>query len=269
MGRRPSLSRPTRPQARFAVRVQPIGTLLVIPLLTSCSAPATTTDFTPPPRTPRDILVRLVERYDKIDTCRARGALRDYRDDSASVTQVAVDFARPGRLRFQFGMNLALIADGAWWTYADRDGYFRETRVFTHTPLATAATLLSHGAPFLLPALLEEGRRTPVFGSGKRLSGWTNLPPGWKYGVPCYVIRRRHPRGMPGSVLTLWIDQDRYLLRAWAVHDELDDGRLIPVIECDYAELAVNTAIPPNRFRLARPRPIPPLADADGAADPS
>lgn len=225
-------------------------------------APEVTTSMTV-----ADILERCVASYDRLDTLRARGSLRDYRVAGATaVTPISLDFARPDHYRFQFGMHTAIVVGDDWWTYDDRQRRFRRRRAFDRTPAQTTSFLMSDGISFLIPALLERGER--VFGgrASERNLHWTLARVDWLDQVPCYVIERVNPTGTSGTELQIWIDQDRFLIRGWGLRSVLGPGHSVLALQCVYDEVVVDAELGADRFQLERPEPIQAVARSDGAA---
>ncbi|MCZ6682477.1 MAG: hypothetical protein O7B26_04780 [Planctomycetota bacterium] len=207
-----------------------------------------------------EILQRCVENYTELKTFTARGSLRDCRTGTSQP--IEWDYIRPNHLRLQIGMKLAVVDGADWWTYTQERLGFRKHRRFTSTPLRTTAHLLSGGVPLFLPAVFETGRRA----FGDRGPGWfdrwTFQKVDWRDESPCYVLANRSPPGLPGGMLQLWIDQDRFLLRGWVVSVEQPDGRLAPVWECTYTFVAIDVPVAADRFRLIEPRPEARLAQS-------
>ena len=172
-----------------------------------------------------DILDRCVATYNGLRTLQTRGLLRDYRGEGRQVATIAWDFVRPDRCRLQIEMDVALISGERWWVYSATTGRYQDHPQFTRTPAETAAYLLSRGVPFLLPAIMTTGER--AFGKTRLrgFSDWRMGPPEWHAEHPCYVVSRREAGRNRDRTLRVWIDQDRYLIRGWALESATGVGR--------------------------------------------
>ena len=202
-----------------------------------------------------DVLGRCGAVYAEARTLRARGLLRDYRGKTRRAVNIAWDFARPDRCRLQIELEAALVVGDRWWTYDQTEQRYRPRSQFTRTPIETAAYMLSDGVPFLLPALLTRGER--AFGGGRTagFGGWRLEGVQWHAERPCYVVSRLE-RGREGIVLRVWIDQDRYVVRGWALSWPKSGSGDGVLVGCSYYDVKVNEPLPLDRFALKPPQPI-------------
>jgi hypothetical protein len=202
------------------------------------------------------VLDRCVDAFKRLKTLQTRGTLRDDRADSRRISPISWDLARPGKCRLQIGGDLALVIGDNWWTYDAAGGQFRKHKAFTRTPMETAASLVSRGVSFLIPALFTRGEA--AFGKS-RMRGyaeWRLLGVAWLANRPCYVLARQGRAAEGGALLRVWIDQDSYLLRGWDIVRQTTDGREVTILECAYQELVVDEAIPAERFALTAPSSV-------------
>lgn len=172
------------------------------------------------------------------------------------VELISWDFAKPDRCRVQIGMDVAIISGSHWWSYDAKNGRYRKHRNFTRTPQETAAYLLSDGVPFLLPSISSKG--LIAFSSGRSGFGrdWRMEGIAWRAERPCYVISRRGLGQESNRILRVWIDQDRFLLRGWALLANTGRGEEQIVMACTYEEMIEDGRMPSDRFRLEQPTPI-------------
>ncbi|MFQ5430844.1 MAG: hypothetical protein ACE5E1_11095 [Phycisphaerae bacterium] len=205
--------------------------------------------------TVNDILDRCAGKYQRLRTIRALGLFRDYRGRERKVQPIRWDYVRPDRCRLQIGMDLALIVGKGWWTYDTEAGTFRSHHQITATPIETAGTFLSGGVAFLLPAALKRGRGAFRWGPRDE-GGWRLDGTAWIAGRPCYRLSRAGPGHLRSGRLKLWIDQDQFLIRSWALDLLRKDGRERTAWGCTYLEVAVDELIPASRFRPNKPTPI-------------
>ncbi|MFH1418420.1 MAG: hypothetical protein ABII12_09075 [Planctomycetota bacterium] len=203
-----------------------------------------------------DILERCVAAHRGIETLQARGLLRDNRHESQRVEPISWDFAEPDRCRVQIGMNVAIITGSHWWFYDAGSKRYRKHRNFTRTPQETAAYLLSKGVPFLLPSISTKGLAAFSTGRAGCKRDWRMEGVAWLAERPCYVVSRRGRGPETNRILRVWVDQDRFLLRGWALLGENGEGKEQVVMECTYHELLVDRHLPADRFRLKQPTPI-------------
>ena len=203
-----------------------------------------------------DILERCSATYSRSPTLQVRGLLRDYRGAKRKVLPIRWDYARPDRCRLQIGMDLALIVGQHWWSYDHLSGRFKAPRQITTTPIQTAAYFLSDGIPFLLPDVLTRGRRAFEAHDDRRRSRWRLEGVAWIADRPCYAIRREGQGRDRGRRWTVWIDQDRFLIRGWSWERTGPDGRMRTVLGCTYFEVVANRPMPPERFAVREPQPI-------------
>ena len=202
-----------------------------------------------------DILSRCGETYLGLQTLQARGLLRDYRGRTPKASNIAWDLVRPDRGRLQIELSVALVIGDRWWTYEPTAGRYRSYSQFTRTPMETAAHLMSDGVPFLLPALWGRGER--AFGGGRATGfpGWRLEGVEWHAERPCYVVSRPERTG-EGVRLRVWIDQDRFLVRGWALCGPRSGERDAVLLGCSYYDVIVNQEVPLSRFALREPQPI-------------
>ena len=203
-----------------------------------------------------DVLGNCVATYAGLRTFQARGLFRDYRTEKRRVATISWDFARPDRCRLQIEMDVALVSGKHWWTYDAASGRYRSHPQFTRTPIVTAASLLSRGVSFLLPAIMTTGER--AFGKSRvrGFSDWRVEGVEWHAGHPCYLVSRRGWGSYRGGRLRVWIDQDRGLVRGWALSAKGPDAREDIVMGCSFYDLAVDERLPAQRFQATPPRPI-------------
>jgi outer membrane lipoprotein-sorting protein len=215
------------------------------------SAPPPSTTFTVD-----DILGRCVAAYEGARTLQVRGLFRDYRGQTRRVANIAWDFARPNRCRLQIEMDAALVVGENWWVYDSEARRYRQHAQFTRTPMETAAYLLSKGVPFLLPELMTKGAQ--AFGGTRsgRFVGWRLEGFEWHAERPCYLLARGSRGGEQATSLRVWIDQDRFVIRGWALLAAAPDGREAVVMGCSYFDILVNETLPPDRFDLQPPKEI-------------
>jgi len=203
------------------------------------------------------ILDRCVSCFAKLNTIQAQGTLRDFRAESRRVVPIAWMLARPGRCRVQVGDNVALVIGDDWWSFDAADGQFRKHKAFTRTPMETAATLVSNGVSFLLPAVFARGEAAFGKGRSRGYADWRLEGVAWSSQRPCYVLARVGTSRETAATLRVWIDQDSYLLRGWDLVQSREDGRETTILECTYHELIVDAPIAAERFNLTAPSPIP------------
>lgn len=229
--------------------------VLFLTLLGGCAGSTSTVDPAESSFSVNDILGRCGDRYAQARTLQARGLMRDYRGQTRRAANIAWDFARPDRCRLQIEMKAALIVGDRWWTYQGAEQGYRSRSQFTRTPIETAAYMLSDGVPFLLPVLLTKGGR--AFG-GSRTSGfggWRLEGVEWHADRPCYVVSRPERAG-DGAVLRVWIDQDKYWIRGWAISSLRSGGGDDVLVGCSYYDVKFDDPLPLDRFALKPPQPI-------------
>lgn len=203
-----------------------------------------------------DILGRCVRAYETAATLQARGLLRDYRGAERRVANIGWDYLRPDRWRLQIELDLAVVVGDDSWFYDSASRRFRRHTRFTRNPIETSAHLLSKGVPFLVPALLSRGPAALGGSRDGQYPGWSMEGVGWHAERPCYVLARRGWGREPRHTLRLWIDQDQFVLRGWAVERPAADGRDAVLLGCSYYEMQLGGPLPRNRFDLYPPRPI-------------
>lgn len=203
-----------------------------------------------------DVLEQCVGAYDRLSTLQVQGVLSDFRHGGRRVVPVSWDFARPARCRLQIDRDVAIIHGADSWTYRAATGRFLGSRSASASPIQSAASVLSDGVPFLLPALWEDGKaalgRDPIRG----FAGWKLQGVAWSGDRPCYVFVRRSTSSGRGNLLRLWIDQDLLLIRSWSMVDASEDGREKTIVECAHHHIVTNGRLPPNRFQLQPPEPM-------------
>lgn len=252
-------------------RISKWGTLPALLLLGACGRPAAPTVVEPVSNTSlqvTDILSACVSAYQRISTCRAVGTLQDLRGSAPRTARVSWDFERPDRCRFQIGDDLALVLGSEWWIYDARTGRSTRRASFTRTPITTASTLLAGRVPFLMPVLIESGAQ--AFGPAGRggFHRWSIESVDWRHGHPCYVVALGAAREPSASILRVWIDQDSFLVRRWAISGVDGNEAEYPVLICDYEEIALNEPIPDRRFTLEPAGPISVSAERELSARP-
>ncbi len=203
-----------------------------------------------------DILRRCVAVHRSLDTLQAKGLLRDYRSQDRRVATISWDFLRPGRCRLQIDLDLALISKDRWWRYDSDTGRYRGYQHFTKTPLETPAYLLSRGVPFLLPVLFNKNRRALMDNPARGFADWSMEGVEWHAERPCYLVSRPGLGKNRGTTRRVWIDQDHYLVRGWALVVRQPDGRVRTVMGCSYYDLLANKPLALDLFQLKPPEPI-------------
>lgn len=200
-----------------------------------------------------DVLRRCAAAYGRARTLTATGVLSAYHKTSPRVVPVSWTLDRPGRCKLQIGEDAIIVLGRDWWSYRGGEGRFTRHRQFTRTPIQTAVLLLTDGLPMLVDELFVEGENAlkPTGLLGR--PGWRLEGAAWAGGRPCYVVTR--PEGFGGSQreLSLWIDQDSFLLRAWKL-TAAGGQRLIA--GCDYHELTADASLPTGAFSLEAPVPL-------------
>jgi hypothetical protein len=104
--------------------------------------------------------------------------------------------------------------------------------------------------------VLSKGARTFNGGHLTGFGAWRLDGVKWQGGHPCYVISRRERAGVDGGVWRIWIDQDRFLIRAWTVHVPGPGGEDKMILGCRYQDLVVNQPLRPDCFFLDPPSQI-------------
>ncbi len=206
--------------------------------------------------TVNDILGRCVTRYAALRTLRARGLVRDYRTGDRRVAKICWEFDGRERCRIQIEMDAAIVLGDHWWSFDVTSERYRRHRPFTRTPIQTAALLLSDGVPFLLPAIMTTGDQAFRMSRSRAFSDWRLEGVDWHAEHPCYVLARRGWGPYKGGRLRIWIDQDCYLVRGWALAAPSAGGRDEVVAGCKYYDLIVDEVFPADRFELRPPKPI-------------
>jgi outer membrane lipoprotein-sorting protein len=229
---------------------------LVVSWAEGCAQSETTGATAAASLTTDSILDRCAASFYRIRTIQARGTFRDLRAPDRRAVPIAWDLARPGRCRLLIGEKVALVIGDDWWSYDASEGQFRKHKAFTKTPMETAATLISNGVSFLLPALFARGENAFGKSRSRGYGDWRLVGVAWSSQRPCYVVARAGPGGDAPASLRVWIDQDTYLLRGWDVVQTREGGRETTVLECTYDELIVDAPIPAERFTLSAPAPF-------------
>ena len=210
------------------------------------------------------ILQRCADRYAGMRTLEVRGQVRDSRRPGDTIeTPVVFEYERPVMFRMQFGRAVVVILDDTWWMYDAANEVYRPRRAFDRTPVQTATFLASDGLSFLTPAVLERGARAFGGPDTRELARWTLAGVEWMTEVPCYVVERSSGGGSAGNRLKVWIDQDEFLIRGWAVgpaglratENSRTGGRRV-ALECIFDHIAVDQPLRPDRFSLNPPDPI-------------
>lgn len=203
--------------------------------------------------TAEEVLRRCATAYGRARTVTAVGVLSAFHQTAPRVVPVAWTLDRPGRCRFQIGADAVIVLGRDWWSYRGGEGRFTRHRQFTRTPIQTAVLLLTDGLPMLVDELFVEGEDALKPSGLLGRPGWRIEGAAWAGGRPCYVLAR--PEGVAGQQreLSLWIDQDSFLLRAWKL-TTAGGQRLIA--GCDYHELSADATLPAGAFSLEAPAPL-------------
>lgn len=241
------------PGLRTRALMIPHGAAVLVVCLAGCAAPAPAPNHKTTSLDADCILARCVERYETMRTLRATGTLRDFRGPRPTIRPIRWEFVRPDRMRFEIARDVAVVIGSQWWTYDDAAERFRRHRQFTTTPFRTPSYLLTRGVPFLIPALMEDGEQAFEGSSSRGFRRWALRGVDWREDTPCFVLERRRPPGLPDGTMRVWIEQDRFLVRAWVLLSERPDGKLSAVIECDYDEVVVDAPVLASAFQLSRP----------------
>lgn len=241
---------------RFLLTAGCVASLCVVLWTGGCQRPRGVATTTSASFTVGDILHRCVARYEGLTTLHAKGLMRDYRSKDRRVSAISWDFARPDRCRLQIETDVAVILEDSWSKYDASTGRYRRFQHFTKTPIQTPAHLLSNGVPFLLPVLLREGGR--AFGKSRRqeFAEWTMEGVEWHAEHPCYVLSRTDWGQVHTGVWRVWVDQDLFLVRGWALLVSSLDGHNRTVMGCSYFDLTINERLPAGCFDLKPPKPI-------------
>ncbi len=230
----------------------------VVAAVPGCTRPRPVPDDTTRSFSGRDdILDRCIAAYALVDTLHARGTLSDFRHGARRVAPVAWDLARPDRCRLQIDGDVAIVNGTACWTYRAATGRFMGNRTSTRTPMETSSSLLSDGAPFLVPTIWERGEA--AFGKDRRrgYADWQLQGVAWSDERPCYVLFKKMASPSDReSLLRIWIDQDLLLLRRWSLVIPAPDGRERIIMEYADQELIVNRRLPSDIFQLSPPEPL-------------
>jgi len=210
------------------------------------------------------IIRRSIESYRACQTLEVAGRLVDNRDTPRRVRLLRWWFDGPTRCRIQIDMQTAVVSGDDWWVYDPDAGRFRKRPLLKRTVIDTAATaafLLSDRVDFLLPILMSDAE--VLFFPGGRQREWASEGFAWHADRPCFVLSTVSETD--ASRLTIWIDQDSYLLRGWrlsrstaaaapgAKRPRIDAETLLAV---DYPVARLNQPLPADAFVLNPPEPI-------------
>jgi len=153
-------------------------------------------------------------------------------------------------------MDVAIVHGADCWTYHSATGRYLGNRAVTRTPIETASHHLSEGVPFLLPAIWERGESALDKDRLRGYVGWRLQGVAWSDERPCYVFIKKIASPDRENLLRLWVDQDLFLIRGWAIVIPTEEGREKTVMECIYHNLVVNGQLPSDAFQLKPPEPI-------------
>lgn len=236
-----------------------LAALTAIILSTACSEPVDPYRRAPDEGlvsysvTADEVLRRCAAAYGRAHTLTATGVLSAYHKTSPRVVPVAWMLDRPGRCKLQIGDDAVIVLGRDWWSYRGGEGRFTRHRQFTRTPIQTAVLLMTDGLPMLVDELFVEGEDALKPSGLLGRPGWRIEGAAWAGGRPCYVLTRPEGVGKSQRELSLWIDQDSFLLRAWKLSG-VDGQRLIA--GCDYHELSADSTLPAGAFSLEAPAPL-------------
>jgi hypothetical protein len=200
------------------------------------------------------ILNRCADAYRTARTISATGLVVDNRRLDRRVDPVRWDFAAPNRSRLQLGMKVCCVGPEYAWAYDAASDRFSQPQS-SQTPIESTAYALTDQANFVPAGLVEKG--DALFGfRDERYEPWRLDGAAWLEDRPCFKLIRRGRGADAANRWTLWIDQDSYLLRAWAWHRDLDGGATEIVWQCTFSEIRRDGPVPDEVFFRARPAPI-------------
>lgn len=202
-----------------------------------------------------DLLSRVGAVHAGLRSLRATGEVHDARVGRRRVVPIQWALVRPDRCRLQYGDDLAVVIGDAWWSYRADTGRFLSHRVFSRTPIETAAELLSDGVPFVLPSLFARGEAALREPTRRGVSDWRVVGAAFVERRPCYVFERRGRSGERDEITRLSIDQETMLLRGWRHATLGASGEERLMLEVVYSEVTANPALLADTFRLLPPRP--------------
>jgi outer membrane lipoprotein-sorting protein len=223
------------------------------PLLVAgaCQRPAAAPESTTASLSASDILDRCISVYRRLTSYSAVGTMRDDRGGKSPPVAIKWEYERPNRMRLALDNSEALVVGDGWWTLDAPGGGWRRHHQFTRTPIITAAHLLSRGVPFLTPMLLTKPDRALSVDSQGGMGAWRLEGADWSGGRPCYVLRRPQQVRDGQGVLRIWIDQDNFVMRSWAISVPGLDGQDESIAGCTFDVVSVDSAISPERFQLS------------------
>jgi outer membrane lipoprotein-sorting protein len=204
----------------------------------------------------QEVLSRCAAVYAEGRSFHIIGVLRDTRPGRSRAAPLLWDFQRPDRSKLQIDMDVAIVLGDNCWIYTTQRGQYTRLRRFTKTLIQTSSFLLSDGVAMLLPELwagnatiFDNSRNSPT-------SAWTLDGVDWLSRRPCYQLSRRESEGDRTRNLLVWIDQDSFVIRKWAIVSIGSDGSERPIVACEFQEIQVNAPLSESAFWLDTPESI-------------
>ncbi len=186
----------------------------------------------------------------------AAGYLRDYRGDRREVKLIRWDLKRPDRCRLQIEMDAMILSSGGRWDYQSAANRFAARQAPALFPIETATADFSGGVPFLLPLLWDRSEQVLGLSGSARGPRWRLEGSAWHAERPCYRMTRDGRWGHHAAIVTIWIDQDDFLVRGWSVELAGQTGERQLICGCSYWELAPDVAMPDALFLVRPPKRI-------------
>lgn len=243
-----------RPRAFFAVMA------VACAALSGCSAPKETVVAKADALTANDVLDRCADAYMTAGTLRAEGRFDDFRPGGARDVPILWDYRRPGQTRLRMGDRVVIVRDGAWWRFDPAGSGFRSLPGLGGEPMDTAGYFVSEGVGLFAVALPERGREALEMGEPVG-DAWRMDGARWIGQRPCYVLSRPVDPARPSLVRTIWVDQDRYELRGWAMAMALPGAEAQPIVRCEFDSVEFNANVGDRHFAV-NPAPAPAIAAA-------
>lgn len=197
-----------------------------------------------------ELLQRCIAKYAEAQTLDEEGVVEDYLNGSVRKRDVRLIMKKPNWYRIEVGGSAAVVNEQDVWTYSVADDRFGKYRADSITPALTAGKKASDGVAFLTLDLFARG--SAALGHVRDGKAWRIARVEIVSRRPCYVLECRHS-DRQGRWMTIWIDQDQDVIRAWEVARKGTGDQQWPVIRVECGNTRLNEPTNDRAFRISRP----------------